>query len=471
MKFPLRLKFTAAFFVIFISGFTCLATFGTALIRKQAENDVLNDLYKKANYIAASYKVNTGALSQRELETMAYAAGADIWVLDIDGTVSAWAGTDTPPDEFTKFNPAAGSEGYYMTGDFYGTFPEEMLSVYAPLTLSITAQGYVILHYPVSAITKSADRQSAVAYITFAFMLVFILLLFIFLEFSVVQPAKKLKNAGHEYASGNLNFPQAVSSHDEFGSISVTQADLAKQLQSSSDDQHRFLANISHDFRSPLTSIRGYMVAIQDGTIPPELQGKYIDVVINETDRLTKLANGLLDMTQLENGIILDRSLFDINDLFRSILPTFEGRAAEKDLSFEVIFEEEHRPVFADRARIQQVIHNLVDNAIKFSGNGSSIDIATQLHGDKVFVSVKDHGVGIAKENLNKIWERFYKTDTSRGKDKKGTGLGLSIVREIIQAHRENIDVISTPDVGTEFIFTLPAYASSKKTERSRTEQ
>ena len=115
------------------------------------------------------------------------------------------------------------------------------------------------------------------------------------------------------------------------------------------------------------------------------------------------------------------------------------------------------QPVHADRSRIQQVIYNLVDNAIKFSNLDSTVDIATHLHGDKVFVSVTDHGVGIEKENLNKIWERFYKTDASRGKDKKGTGLGLAIVREIIQAHKENIDVISTPGVGTEFIFKLPA--------------
>ena len=113
--------------------------------------------------------------------------------------------------------------------------------------------------------------------------------------------------------------------------------------------------------------------------------------------------------------------------------------------------------MFADKYRISQVIYNLTDNAIKFSNNNSSIDISTTLRGDRVFISVRDHGIGIEKEELNKIWERFYKSDASRGKDKKRSGLGLSIVREIIQAHKENIDVISTPDVGTEFIFTLPA--------------
>ena len=155
--------------------------------------------------------------------------------------------------------------------------------------------------------------------------------------------------------------------------------------------------------------------------------------------------------------MILDRSDFDLNQLIREVLLSFEGRVEEKRIVFNVTFEEESCYVNADRARIQQVIYNLVDNAIKFSEYDSAIDLSTSLHGDKVLTSVADHGVGIEKENLPKIWDRFYKTDSSRGKDKKGTGLGLSIVREIIQAHRENIDVISTPGVGTEFIFSLPS--------------
>ena len=112
--------------------------------------------------------------------------------------------------------------------------------------------------------------------------------------------------------------------------------------------------------------------------------------------------------------------------------------------------------MYADRKKIQQVLYNLIDNAIKFSDSDSSITVETTDRGDKVYISVKDYGIGIPRDSLNKIWERFYKTDASRGKDKKGTGLGLSIVKEAIQAHGENINVISTEGVGTEFIFSLP---------------
>ncbi len=456
MKMPLRLKFTIAFFTIALLGYFFVYFFSARVVARQAQNQVLDALYRDANYLAAAYRVNTGSVNQGQLEAMAYASGSDIWLLDLEGNVAASSGTSDTPEAVPSFNPTEGTASYYMIGDFYGCFEEEHLSVYYPLTQGVITNGYVILHYPMQTIRFDADNRLLAAYIIYGALMLFLLLFFIFLELIVTQRIKKVRTAGHEYVNGNLSYPAKIRGNDEISSIAALQEDLANQITSASEDQHRFLANISHDFRSPLTSIRGYMVAIQDGTIPPEMQGKYIDVVIKETERLTKLANGLIDMTQLENGIILDRSRFCINDLIREVLPTFEGPVTDKNLEFDVTFEEEHAYVTADRSRIQQVIYNLLDNAIKFSNTDSTVDISTHLHGDRILVSVADHGVGIERENINKIWERFYKTDTSRGRDKKGTGLGLSIVREIIQAHKENIDVISTPGVGTEFIFTLP---------------
>lgn len=457
MKFPLRGKNALLFLVIAIAGFALIATWGTSLAHEQVKNNTINEISRDAGYLAASYKANTGSINRSQLEGMAYSTGCDIWLMAISGKIEAFAGTVQPPESVPEFNPTDGKSGFYMTGHFYGNYENEMLSVYLPLTRNIATRGYVIMHYPLSMIDAAADRQMIIAYVVFGVLLAIFGTALLIQDLYTVQRIRKVNAAAMEYANGNLTYPLDVKGSDEITSLAMAEMELAKQIGSAAEDQHRFLANISHDFRSPLTSIKGYMVAIQDGVIPPEMQGKYIDVVINEADRLTKLANSLLDMTQLENGIILDKSDFDINDLIRNILPTFEGRVAEKNLSFNITFEEEMQPVHADRSRIQQVIYNLVDNAIKFSNLDSTVDIATHLHGDKVFVSVTDHGVGIEKENLNKIWERFYKTDASRGKDKKGTGLGLAIVREIIQAHKENIDVISTPGVGTEFIFKLPA--------------
>ena len=216
------------------------------------------------------------------------------------------------------------------------------------------------------------------------------------------------------------------------------------------------IANVSHDFRSPLTSIKGYVEAIVDGTIPQELQGKYLNIILFETERLTDLTKDLLTLNEFDTkDLLLDKTNFNLHDTIKHTAASFEGTCTSKKISIELLFDPRIQNVFADRGKIQQVLYNLLDNAIKFSNLDSSIVLETTERNGKVFVSVKDSGIGIPKKSLTKVWERFYKSDLSRGKDKKGTGLGLAIVKEIIQAHGENINVISTEGVGTEFIFSL----------------
>lgn len=231
---------------------------------------------------------------------------------------------------------------------------------------------------------------------------------------------------------------------------------MSTQLKDMDDYQKKFIANVSHDFRSPLTSIKGYLEAMADGTIPVEMQDKYFKTILFETERLTDLTQDLLTLNQFDTkNMLLDKTSFDIHEVIKNTAATFEGTCTGKRISIKLLFATKVLNVSADKRKIQQVLYNLLDNAIKFSPNDSEIIIETTEHNEKVFVSVKDHGIGIPKKSLNKIWERFYKTDLSRGKDKKGTGLGLSIVKEIIQAHKQNINVVSTEGVGTEFTFSL----------------
>ena len=454
---PVFIMLVIGYIAIAVLGYLLLATLGSSFSKAQNLSAALNRLYKDANYISASFRVNNGNISQQFLEEVAYLAESDVWVLTAEKEITASSGEAPSRKSVPEFDPASGQNGYFMIGYFYDMFKDPHITVYVPLTVSILPRGYLLLHYPMSAVNKAADQSLLLAYITLGAVMLLLLLVFLLLDFLWIRAVKKVRIAALEYSNGNLSYPNEVTSHNEIGDIAAAQADLARQLNENSEEQHRFLANISHDFRSPLTSIRGYLTAIQDGTIPPELQGKYIDVVLGETERLRDLANDVLDITIMERGVTLSKSVFDLHHLIRRIMPTYEGRMEEKDLIFEVTLETESQNVYADEKRIEQVLHNLIDNAIKFSNNGSHIDISTHLRNDRVFVSVADHGIGIPKEEIGKIWNRFYKSDASRGKDKKGTGLGLAIVREIIQAHGESIDVISTPDVGTEFIFTLQA--------------
>ena len=153
--------------------------------------------------------------------------------------------------------------------------------------------------------------------------------------------------------------------------------------------------------------------------------------------------------------MMLEKSDFDINQIIRSTAASFEGSCRGKDISIKLVLTGDILYVNGDVGKIQQVLYNLIDNAIKFSHPDSTIKIETSEKKNKIFVSVKDAGIGIPKEDLKLIWDRFYKSDSSRGKDKKGTGLGLSIVKEIISAHGEHINVVSTQGVGSEFIFSL----------------
>ncbi len=232
---------------------------------------------------------------------------------------------------------------------------------------------------------------------------------------------------------------------------------MAEALAQGGENQKKLVANISHDFRSPLTSISGYLQAMLDGTIHPELHEKYLQIVLNETERLTKLTNSLLTLNNLNTeGMVLEKSNFDINRIIKNTVATFEGTCRDRQISMELVLTGNEMIVTADMGKIQQVLYNLLDNAIKFSHHDSVIKIETTQKHNKIFISVKDNGIGIPKESLKFIWDRFYKTDLSRGKDKKGTGLGLSITKEIIRAHGEHINVISTEGAGSEFTFSLP---------------
>ena len=239
---------------------------------------------------------------------------------------------------------------------------------------------------------------------------------------------------------------------------------MAKQIAGTEDDQKKFVANVSHDFRSPLTSIRGFLEAMLDGTIPPEKHEHYLNIVLNETERLTKLTNGLLTLNNLNTkGMMLNRTDFNINDVIRATAASFEATCRSKTIAISLVLTGEEMYVNADLEKIQQVLYNLIDNAIKFSHNDSVIRVKTSLKKNKLFISVKDTGIGIPKEDQKFIWDRFYKSDSSRGKDKKGTGLGLSIVKEIINCHNEHINVVSTEGVGSEFIFSLPLSKKSSE--------
>lgn len=462
----LRLKILAIYIIF---GF--LAIFTTSILVSGYALDKFTDytasrLYKSANVTASQYlpKYFNETISLSEVRTQLSGiesyTDAAVWLVDAEGNLICSKSPDDYPDAPTvipDFDPTENVGSIWQKSDYHGCFTEDVITVIAPVTQDFTTKGYLLIHQNLDEINALQNALLQRVYI--ALIIIYLLSFMIFLAFELLvhRPLVEITQAATQYASGNLNYEIPIRTSDEMGYLSASLNYMSSQLRDMENYQKKFVANVSHDFRSPLTSIKGYVEAMADGTIPPEMHSKYLNIILFETERLTDLTRDLLELNAFDTQeLLLNRESFDIHDVIRSTAASFEGTCTQKKISIELVLATRHLSVFADKHKIQQVLYNLIDNAIKFSDPDSIITVETTERGEKVFVSVKDNGVGIPRDSLNKIWERFYKTDSSRGKDKKGTGLGLSIVKESIQAHGENINVISTEGVGSEFTFTLP---------------
>lgn len=465
MKRTLYLKFVLAYLLFAFFGFIVVATFTSSMTLEHMKRERADLLYKEALLIADSYAADlynneiTLESVWRQIEAIGTFVNASIWIVNPSGLIVL--DSSSPLDiensiTIPNFSPAVTGSSFYTVGNFFGMFDSEMISAFAPITSHYKVKGYVIIHASVDELNRSCESLLNISYITLVILFLLSLIILLFFTEMVYLPLRRITHATEQYAIGNFRYEIQVDSEDEIGYLAASLAYMAGEVAKSEDNQKQLVANISHDFRSPLTSMRGYLEAMLDGTIPPELHEKYIRVVLNETDRLAKLTNSLLTLNNLNTkGMILDRSCFDINQVIKNTAASFEGTCRQKLITIELVLTGEEMTVNADMVKIQQVLYNLVDNAIKFSHKNSSIKIETVEKSNKLLVSVKDNGIGIPKDSIRLIWDRFYKTDLSRGKDRKGTGLGLSITKEIIQSHNENINVVSTEGVGTEFIFTL----------------
>ncbi len=468
MHLSLNIKFIIAYLIFGLCAFLCISTVTSRLLLDHTVEEKASSFYQEGLYLADQYVAtypgdvdDQHSLSgiQPYLSSVDVYLNAEIWLISRDGNlVLSSADTEIPaePREIPDFNSVLPGGKYYTTGDFFGMFDQETLSVLVPVTHNYHVRGYIAVHTPMSSVVQEKEGYLMAFYIT---LIILMALTFLFAAagwFIVYRPLRKLGRAAGEYASGNFDYPIAMNREDELGILSNTMNFMAQALRDADEDQRKMISNISHDFRSPLTSIKGYIEAMLDGTIPPEMQEKYLNIVLRETERLTKLTSGLLELNAMNpKQNRLDKTRFDINTVIKNTAASFEGTCTSRRIAFNLLFADPQSYVCADMGKIQQVLYNLIDNAIKFSHPDSVITVETTPRFGKIFVSVRDTGIGIPKDSLKKIWERFYKTDLSRGKDKSGTGLGLSIVKEIIQMHGENINVISTEGVGTEFIFSL----------------
>ena len=467
MKLNILTKYIVLYIVVAILGFVGV-TFISYRFEYQAVYKSYSDsLYKEAmaivnQYASESFSTTHLRSIENSLRSVSKLNDSRIMFIDTTGNVildTQYIGaTDNNGVLYSldDFDYSKVGTSHSVKGDFYGLFHESQISVFAPIASSFVMKGYVAIHVPEQVITDQVYVSFNTNYLTLVLVLLLSLSFIVLYVIHIHKPLAEIIKATDEYGKGNLSYRLKPMHNDEIGRLAVSLDYMSSELNEMDKFQQKFLSNISHDFRSPLTSIKGYLEAIEDGTIPPEMVNKYIRIVLFETDRLTKLTSNILTLNELDPKTVrLEIGTFDVNSIIKHIIETFEGTCKKRKIKFQLTFAAEKEYVKADKSKIQQVIYNLIDNAIKFSSENSYIYVTIREKGEKAYISVKDTGTGIPKDHLDKIWDRFYKSDSSRGRDKKGSGLGLSITKEIIQAHDEHIDVISTEGVGTEFTFTL----------------
>ena len=320
--------------------------------------------------------------------------------------------------------------------------------------------GLVVVSTPISHTQEVVQRFSML--LILGSVTVFVLGLFLFAYFSRRHgsPLTEMAKTAQAFGHGDLDARVKLDGHcpQDVEELALAFNNMASSLQKSEYQRQEFVANVSHELKTPMTTISGYVDGILDGTIPPERARQYMQLVSDETKRLSRLVRSMLDISMLQSqGRIPEEKMtrFDMAECAGQMLITFEQKILAKQLDVQVDFPEHSVYTIANRDYISQVIYNLIDNGVKFCPEGGSLSMKIRESDEKLYISVANSGQTIPAEELPLLFDRFHKTDKSRTQDRDGWGLGLYIVKTIVGYHGEDISVTSQ-DGRTEFTFTLP---------------
>ncbi len=483
-------KYVTAFMVIIVISFSILAgiissqTILYSIKTKQAtvintanflkvkfENDIANHLASLDDEDAAddfsfNEYINTENNKQnitREITTLArYTKEFVFMITDAAGNLLI---TDDYADTATfrqnKIDPQivndlVKKQSYQAETTLGGMFAEPYLVHEVPIMNGTKIVGMVFVCSSSELTTVYVEVMIKTIIMGSLWVMLAALIAVYFISEKIISPLKEMSRAAKSFALGQFDVRVPVIGHDEVAELAVAFNNMAASLERLEETRRTFLANVSHDLRTPMTSIGGFIDGILDGTIPPEKHTEYLTRCSNEVKRLSRLVSTLLDITRIQAGERkFSKTSFDICEMAREIIISFEKRIEAKNLDVEFECENDKMLAFADRDAIYQVLYNICDNAVKFSREGGKYRIRITSKDKKINVSVYNEGQGIPEEDLAIVFDRFYKSDKSRGLDKSGVGLGLYIAKTIIDAHGEEIKVRSVWGQYCEFIFTL----------------
>ena len=444
------------------------------LVQEYLEQTTTEQLYTDAVAFAdltASYDA-VGALRAEELQTnLALAStvsGADTVVCDAAGTVQLCSDRElncahlglVVNQEYVQKVFETGKD--VDSGMISGLYEESRYVVSVPVVSKNTGAniGIVIVSAPMDDTLGLLEGISDIQ-VTVSLLVVLIAVVVMSISTrSLNRPLQEMAQAAREFGHGNLKVRVRTGGKntEEMDELAVAFNNMAVSLEKSEYQRQEFVANVSHELKTPMTTIGGYIDGMLDGTIPPENHRYYMQIVSDETKRLSRLVRSMLDISKLQDqGGIPDerKTRFDLEECAGQVLITFEQKIYAKNLNVVVDFPEHPDYSRADQDSITQVIYNLLDNAVKFCKEGGDLTLRLREGGGKVYVTVANQGDTIPADELPLVFDRFHKLDKSRSQNRDGWGLGLYIVKTIINSHGENISVTSRDGV-TEFTFTMP---------------
>ena len=363
------------------------------------------------------------------------------------------------------------SEGYVAYGNKkYNPTPEQMMAMFKSTNneLSfkhhnevlaygtknmINGQEYYIHVQKDTSGQKSAIANSAILILGCVFLTGSIV--FLVIADIIVKPLTRLTNAIKELSNGNYNVRVDNVGQDEISKLNQGFNQMARQLAKQDETRQKFISDISHEFQTPLTSIQGFANILKEEDLPKEQRVKYANIILYNSKRLSSLAKNMLQLTLLDREEIeLELTNYSLVEQMNRVISTQENQAMEKNI--EIVFEMPKKEIFieGDEQRLEQVWTNIISNAIKYTNEGGLITITMKKNSKDIEISIEDTGIGMSKEVVSHIFERFYREDKARNVE--GNGLGLAIVKSIVDLHHGKIDILSQVDVGTNFIVRLP---------------
>ena len=419
--------------------------------------------------LAAAYSMN-GRLDDRDfllnLDVVSRVTDADLIICNRRGQIAlcseAVMGCDHNGVSFNQdyINRVIAQNGDSATGIIRGLYEEERYIIAKPILSGKEAVGVVIVSTPTAATTGIMNKISNIFLTASAFVVLIAVFAVSAFARRESRPMRDLARTANAFAHGNLEARVKIEEDcsEEMEELALAFNNMASSLQKSEYQRQEFVANVSHELKTPMTTIAGYIDGILDGTIPESRQRYYLQIVSDETKRLSRLVRSMLDISQLqkEQGIPEEKKMhFDLEECLGQVLITFEKKITDKGLDVDVDMPEHPVYTFANRDYVTQVIYNLIDNAVKFCPEGKTLGLKIREGGGKAYVSISNEGDTIPPEELPLVFDRFHKLDKSRSQNRDGWGLGLYIVKTIVCSHGENISV-SSKDGKTEFTFTMP---------------